>query len=115
MKSEELKKALEARLVEIQDEVTRLHAEHAVVTRQLRETIDTMFTAKASVAKSVRLVVLLQAQNDGLLKDKTCQQIADAFGLEHRSTASRDLRDLDTVRDLLDEVTVTFLKRIPKT
>lgn len=50
--------------------------------------------------RAARLVVLLELQEAGLLKDRTQQELADAFGMAHRSAICRDLRELKRVRKL---------------
>lgn len=50
------------------------------------------------ITKAARLVILLELHDHYLLKGRTLEQIAQVFGVGHRSTILRDLRELPALR-----------------
>jgi hypothetical protein len=56
-------------------------------------------TSEDRITKAARLMLLLEMQEHGELKDKSLQQIADMFPhAPNRSTILRDLRVLDKLK-----------------
>ena len=57
-----------------------------------------------AVKKAARLAALTFANDHDLLQGYTLQQLADLLGVGHQSTIHRDLRQLEDVIQLRDEL-----------